>query len=332
MTDTDVHKRIWETLTGGRPAVITAHVRMDGDAIGSALALWHALRAEGVDARMAFEPPVPGMFNFLPGLNGSVEDPPDLPDEYNLAVIDCGTFERVGDIREKLTDRRRTVNIDHHASNTLFGDLNYVDAEASSCGEMVRALFATVGVGLTPPIAECLFAAIVSDTGRFSHQDTTPQALNVCAECIEVGVRPDEVVRNLFMSPSPAQVRLRQLALGTLRFHCDERVTTMRVTEEMFNQTGLTPLDTEGFADIPISIQGVQASALLKEMPGCDWVKVSFRSRGEVDVCEVAGLFGGGGHMHAAGCEIARTLDAVESMVVDELCRQCREVYPDTAT
>jgi phosphoesterase RecJ-like protein len=332
LTDAEIHESIWDTLTGGLPAVITSHVRLDGDGIGSALALWHGLRDGGVDTRIVFQPPVPGMFGFLPGLNGSVDDPSSLPAAYNVAVVDCGTFARVGEIGNALAGRRHTINIDHHESNTFFGDLNYVDPGASSSGEMIRSLFCTAGIALTHPIAECLFAAIVSDTGQFSHQDTTPQALNVCAECIAAGARPDVLVRRLFMAPSPGQVRLRQLALGTLEFYCDQRVSTMTVTEEMFRQTGLGPLDTEGFADIPISIQGVQASALLKEMPGCDYVKVSLRSRGEVDVCQVAELFGGGGHAHAAGCEIGRGLEETERIVVDELCDRCRRVDPAPET
>ncbi len=319
VSEVTVHQDIWRALTDGLPVLITSHVRLDGDGIGSALALCHALKGRGVRCRAVFEPPVPSMFEFLPGVDGNLALPADLPAAYQLVVIDCGALERVGEIAGSLTGAVQTINIDHHDSNAQFGDLNYVDSGASSCGEMIRRLLATAGVPLSPEIADCLFTAIVSDTGQFSHRDTTAEALAVCAECVAAGARPDVLVRRLFFSPSPAQVRLRQLALATLQFHCDGAIATMHVTEDMFGQTDLAPVDTEGFAEIPVSIQGVQASALLKEMPGCDYIKISLRSRGGMDVCAVARCFGGGGHRNAAGCEIADTLDNVQNTVVTEL-------------
>ncbi len=319
MSESHTHNRVWEALTGGPDVVITSHVRLDGDGVGSALALWHALQGRGLNTHLAFQPPTPSMFDFLPGIDTNLESVERCPEDSVLAVIDCGNFGRVGEVAESLNGRALMVNIDHHDSNTLFGDVNYVDSSASSCGEMMWRLFGTVAQELTPEIAECLFTAVLSDTGQFSHQDTTAEAFAVCADCVAAGVRPHLLVRKLFLSPSPDQVRLRQLALGTLRLHAEGRVATMRVTLEMFQQTGLGPVDTEGFSEIPISIRGVGASALLKEMPGCDYIKVSLRSRDEVDVCEVADVFGGGGHTHAAGCEMEGSLQDVEQKVVAEL-------------
>ena len=315
----DAHKAIWTLMLAGQAVVVTSHERLDGDGIGAALALWHGLKQRGVETCHFFQRPIPSMFGFLEGLDECCADPADLPDSYNLVVVDCGGLDRVGRLAEQLTGALNTVNIDHHGSNTCFGDLNYVDPAASSCGEMVYELLEAGGVPLTRQIAECIFTAIVTDTGQFSHQDTTPEALSICAECVRAGARPHELVERLFMSPSPAQVKLRHLALGTLRFHARGRVATMLITRDMFHQTGLGPEDTEGFAEVPISIQGVQASALLKEMPGCDYIKVSMRSQNSVDVCAVARAFGGGGHTHAAGCEIRDALESVRQTVADRL-------------
>jgi len=321
-TQSQTERAVWQAITAGGPVVIASHVRLDGDGIGSALALWHALRGLGIEARVVTEAPLPAMFEFLPGFEERLGPSDPLPEGYTLVVLDCGALERVGLSEQSLAGRARTVNIDHHATNRQFGDLNYVDPGASSCGELVYRLLRAGGVELSQPIAECLFAAIVSDTGQFSHQDTTPEALRVCAECVEAGARPDRVVRELFLSPSPEQVRLRQMALGTLQFFDGGRVATMEVSEEMFRQTGLGPADTEGLADVPISVQGVMASALLKEMPGCGYIKVSMRGRGEVDVCAVAVAFGGGGHRHAAGCEISDTVENVRRLIVERLISQ----------
>lgn len=321
-TGVETCRAIWEMLTDGRPVVITSHARLDGDAVGSVLALWHGLKGQGVEAYQVFQPPTPSMFDFLPGMADRCGDPAELPRAYTLVVIDCGTFDRIGDLASRLTGRVRTVNIDHHDGNALFGDVNYVSTQASSCGEMISELLAAGGVSLTLAMAQCLFTAIVTDTGQFSHQDTTPKAFRVCAECVRAGARPYELVRTLFLSPSAAQVKLRHLTLGTLQFHDEGRIATMEITEEMFERTGLSPVDTEGFAEVPISIQGVRASALLKEMPGCDYIKVSIRSKEEVDVYAVASVFGGGGHRHAAGCEIAESLDNARRAVVRQLQHQ----------
>jgi len=318
------HAAIWALLTDGLPAVLTSHARLDGDAVGSTLALWHALRNAGVEAHVFFEPPTPAVFDCLPGMEMRASDVSQLPPAHHLVVIDCSSLDRAGERIARLPGRAQTVNIDHHASNTRFGDLNCVAPTASSSGEMVYALLAANGVALTAAIAECLFAAILTDTGRFSHQDTTPEALEACAECIRAGAAPDEVARQVFPSPSRAQVELRNMAMGTLRFHADGRIASMAVTAEMFGRTGLAPVDTEGFVEALIGIRGVSAAVLLKEMPGDGCVKVSMRSRDPVDACAVAALYGGGGHRYAAGCEIAQPTDDVRRMIVDQLRRHLR--------
>ncbi len=324
MSDSALLNQIWATLTDGQPVVVTSHVRLDGDGAGSSLALCHALRLMGTDCRCVFPPPKPPVFEFLPGMDEAAESAEALPEAYHLVVVDCGNLGRLGPLGQDLTGAVDTTNIDHHDTNTRFGGLNYVDPSASSCGEMMRRLLNAAGRPLTLEIAECLFTAVVHDTGRFSHQDTTPEAFAVCGECVAAGARPDELIQNIFMSPTAAQVRLQQMAMATLRFHAEGRVATMVVTERMLRRTGLRAVDTEGFAEIPISVRGVQASALLKEMPDCDYTKVSMRSKGDVDVCAVAGAFGGGGHTHAAGCEVSEPLDDVRRAVVEALCSRLR--------
>jgi phosphoesterase RecJ-like protein len=304
--------------------VVTAHIRPDGDSIGAVLALWHGLRSVGVEAYAFLEDPPPPMFAFLPGAGGTLDDADRLPGAFSLVVLDCGLLDRVGEHRGRLLGRGPTVNIDHHDANAMFADLNYVDPEASSCGEMLFPLLADGGVPFTADIAECLYTAIVTDTGQFSHGDTTPEALRISAECMQMGVDPEAVAYRLFYAESAERFRLRQMAMSTLELHGGGRIATLCVTEEMFRQTGLGPVDTEGFADLPIRIDGVRASALLKEMPGQDYIKVSMRSRDSVDVFAVAKVFDGGGHTNAAGCEIPDDLVGVRRRVADELLLQLK--------
>jgi len=315
-------KAAWQALTGGLPAVLTSHVRVDGDAVGSVLALWHGLRAAGVGAYVFLEGPVSEMFDFLPGIDERSRSLDGVPETCNVVVVDCGSYGRIGSAAEALLRRGPVINIDHHDGNTMFGDVNYVDPAASSCGEMVYAMLKDAGVPLDRATAECIFAAVLTDTGQFSHQDTTAEAFSVCAACVRAGVDPYKMARRLFLSPSPDQVKLRHLALGTLRLHHGGQIATMEVTEEMFRQTGLGPPDTEGLAEVAISIRGVRAAALLKEMPGAGFVKVSMRSHDDMDVRAVADAFGGGGHRNAAGCEIKGLLEDVREAVVRELSRR----------
>lgn len=322
----ELHRAIWSVLSDGTPVVVTSHARLDGDGVGSALALWHALRARGTEARLFLQPPVPSMFMFLPGVEQACGTAEELPDRFHLVVIDCGCPERIGAPQGALEGAARTINIDHHDSNTGFADLNYVDPAASSCGEMVYGLLKAEGVALNRELADCLYTAIVTDTGQFAHQDTTARALEICAECMKAGAEPHELVRHLFTSPSPAQVKLRHLALGTLRFGDGGRTATMVITRRMFEETGLGPEDTEGFSEVPIAIRGVEASALLKELPDQDYIKVSLRSRGPIDVCAVARAFGGGGHTRAAGCEITDTVENARHAVAEQLSAQARNV------
>lgn len=321
---------MWGTLTDGTPVVVTSHIRLDGDGIGAALALWHSLKGRGLECAVFFEPPVPAVFGFLPGADQRVSSLDELPERFHLAVLDCGSLDRIGSLA-RLADRAvRIVNIDHHVTNDAFGHINYVDRSAGSCGELVYRMITAGGSPITKEIADCLFTAIVTDTGRFCYANTTGESFEICARLVSAGCRPHELVDRICCSPSPDLVRLQGLAIGTLRFEEKGRIATMEITSEMFERTGIRPVDTQGFADIPVFVQGVMASALLKETPpesGCPGVKVSLRSRpgdGAVDVCAVAESFGGGGHRHAAGFEMEGSLADARRAVVGRLRRELR--------
>ena len=164
----------------------------------------------------------------------------------------------------------------------------------------------------------------MTDTGRFSYSNTGAECLEICAELVRAGCNPCELSDRIYRSPPEPLVRLQGLAIGTLRVEADGRIATIEITREMFERTGTQPVDAQGFADIPVSVKGVMASALLKEMPaaGGPWVKVSLRSRAcqdGVDVCAVAQAFGGGGHARAAGCELKGGLAPARSAVVGRL-------------
>jgi len=322
LTACDVEKRIWSALTDGSAAVLTTHARLDGDAIGATLALYHALRLWGAPVHQVYVPPRPRVFEFLPGIKECVDSGDGLPSRFKLAVVDCASLARTGVSQEVLDRSELIINIDHHLTNNRFGHINYVIPEASSSGELIHRILHANGVALSKPMAECLFAAIVTDTGRFCHRNTTSGALDICAELVRHGACPHEIAERLFSCPSPAQVKLQTIAMQSLRFEAGGRIAVMTVSAEMFAHAGIGPADTQGLADIPVSIEGVEVGVLLKEIPGCDHVKASLRSRDAVDVCEVAVAFGGGGHLHAAGCEIRRPLHVAAMELVERVKAQ----------
>jgi len=318
-------QQIWQMMTDGTPIVVTSHARLDGDALGSSLALWHALKEQGVPCYHIYEPPLPEVFEFLPGLEEAVESTEALPDRFNLVVTDCGTLEMVGGIVEGLKDKGRVFNIDHHLTNDYFGDINLVEHAASSCGELIYRVLQRNDVPVSQQVAECLYAAILTDTGRFSYHNTTPEALRICGELVRAGADPTELTEKIYFSPTAAQVVLKGMAIRTLSFEDEGKIAVVKITEEMFRRAGIGPVDTQGFADIPAAIRGVQVGVLLKEMPGCDFIKVSLRSRNLVDVCAVARHFQGGGHAHAAGCEMKSTIEEAQRAVVEIVRRELQK-------
>ena len=326
-----IEKRIWNLVTDGTPVVVTSHVNLDGDGVGAVLALWHGLRSVGVECVQYHEPPMPSVFEFLPGLDRRVKNVRRLPKRFHLVAVDSGTLDRTGALAEKASQAVRIVNIDHHRTNDRFGHINYVVRDASSSGELIYKVLEAGGVPLTPEISLCLYTAIVTDTGRFSYSNTTREAFEICGRLMKAGVCPWELCERLFGSPPDAVVRLMGLTLGTLKLDAGGRVATMEITDKMFRQTGTHPVDTQGFADMAIAVQGVAASALLKEITErgrLKYVKMSLRSRpgdGSVDVCAVAETFCGGGHRHAAGCEFYGTLAQARKAVVAELRRHLRK-------
>ena len=304
--------------------VLTSHERLDGDGIGSTLALGHVLRSQGIECYEVYEPPLPAVFGFLPGAREAHESCDDLPARYHLVVMDCSELSRAGAIAKELDGKGQVVNIDHHLTNELFGDLNLVQHTASSCGELIYGILEQAGAALSPQAAECLYTAILTDTGGFAFHNTTAESLRVCGELVRAGANPTGLSQRIFLSPSVGQLRLQGMALATLRLEEGGRIALIKITEQMFRQSGMGPVDTQGFAELPASIQGVQVGALLKQMPGCDFVKVSLRSRDLVDVCMVAKHFGGGGHAYAAGCELKLPLEQAEEAILARIRLQLR--------
>lgn len=303
---------------------ISTHIFPDGDAVASELAMWHVLRKLGKRAFIVNHSIASEMYRFLPGFDqvhslceGAHGDPASHaeldPRPQTLIALDCGRRFRLGDVPDVLGPSR-VINIDHHLSNDFFGDLNLVRPEACSTGELVLELAVACGAELDLEIATCVYAAIVSDTGRFSYANTNARAHEIAARMIEVGVDPAEISHRLWRSRSMGQLRLHSALVNRLELADGGRVAHVTLDQALCDEVDVDPVDTLDAVHVPISVRGVDVGILFR-VEG-DEVKVSLRSEGAVDVSALAARFGGGGHQGAAGCALRAPADAARAQVL----------------
>lgn len=311
--------RVVEVLVKESEFVLVPHVAPDGDCIGSAIALYLALVRNGKRAQVASDEPVPRRYRFLPGAEvpGPFVRPPG---RYVAVVLDCTDPFRCCAPPDVVAGAAQVVNIDHHVSNSGFGDVAYVDSSASAVGEIVFTLLNALGWGISAAEATCLYTAIATDTGSFRFENTTSRSLSTCATLVEAGASPGRIAEEVYETMSlPATILLGR-ALSSLRLGADGQVAWMKLTRRDYLEAGATDEDTEGIVNYARMIEGVRVGILLKEKKD-GTVRVAFRSREGVDVSRLAAVFSGGGHPRAAGCDFSGTIDEAEDRIVGETLR-----------
>ncbi len=293
-------------LRQGSRFLITSHLNPDGDAIGSELGLARVLGALGKSATIWNAHPTPALYRPLPGserIHVGAEPPAGFPAAFDAAVVlECPGLDRTG--LEGSLHTLPLVNVDHHLGNQLYGAVNWTDTEAPAVGVMVFEIARALGVRVDSDTASCLYLALVTDTSGFRFSNATPAAFESAGRLVAAGARVETVSQWLYESQPVAAVRLLGRLLGTLELGDGGRLATVHLTREMFAAAGASPGDSEGLIDVPRSIAGVEAVAMLRELESGEW-KISLRSRGAVDVESVARTRGGGGHRNAAGCKAA---------------------------
>jgi phosphoesterase RecJ-like protein len=298
-------ERFVALVKGGRRFVIASHVRPDGDAYGSTLALALALRKAGKEV-LAWNPD--GMserFAWLPGA-GEVAGPEVPKGRWDARIVlDTASPERVGRLSLAPDAASPIVNVDHHGSNPRFGDLVWVDAARASCGEMVLDLARAAGLPMDKEVASCLFVAISTDTGSFRFSNTRPETLRAAADLLEAGVDLGELSRMTWENEPPRRLAFLREVLQTARFEDGGKVGLLWIRPEAYARSGAQPEDTEGLIDLVRGVAGVAVALVFEEIAGEGTVRVSFRSKDpRVDVAKVATKFGGGGHAAAAGARV----------------------------
>lgn len=306
--------QVVELIENKNNFAITTHVRPDGDGIGSSLGLCWLLRSLGKSAEVIVSDGIPQTYYSLPGSDEIVHVARVEDDQYEaIFVIECSDIERPG--IENL-DKQFTVNIDHHSTCEHFGTINWIDPTASACGEMIYNLCKAIGGRISREIAECLYMALVTDTGSFHFPNTTDRTLKVASELVKAGVKPAKISEAVYNSYPWSRIELMSKVLATVKRDQSGRVAWMRQTLEMRESSGMMDGDNNGFVNIPLAAKEVIASVYMREVRP-DFYRVSLRSKGEINVARIAERFGGGGHKNAAGLRIEGNWEDCEREIVN---------------
>ncbi len=315
---------IRDQLETANSVLVVSHVDPDGDAIGTQLAFGAYLHSRGKTVTLVRDSEIPEKYSFLPGLEAIVPlDEIGAEDRFDtVLVLECPSPQRLGKAASFLERTANVVNIDHHPDNVLSARVSWVDTSASSVGEMAFEYFRSVDYPIGPEVATQLYTAILTDTGRFRFESTTPRTLAITAELVRAGASPRSISDQVYYNQDPALMRLTGLVVTNLEYHADGQICLLLLTRQLLNECGVKPADTEGLVDYSLYARGVKIGALMRDIDD-QTTKVSLRSRNGCDVSKVAGSLGGGGHPCAAGCRINLPLEAAKSELVKVLQEAC---------
>lgn len=316
-------KEIATELNKAEKIVIFPHILMDGDALGSSVALCVGLRKKGKEACIAIEDKIPDYLTFLDKgyCIGDFEkiDTPDVS-----VCVDCGDYSRFRK-RKKLFDCGKTkVCIDHHPTSEGIGDFNYIDGGAAATGEIIFDLLKEMNVVIDGEISNAIFAAITTDTGNFQYSNTTRRSHEIVSELYDFGLDAYSVSVNLYESESINKIKLHALVMKKAEMFAEGKGIIVSITQEMLEESNALMEDTEGIVSTMRSIKGVEMAIVLKEAEK-ENIKVSMRSKGDINVADISVKYGGGGHAKAAGCTLRQSIGTAKEEILkaaeEELCR-----------
>jgi phosphoesterase RecJ-like protein len=295
--------------------VLSSHSRPDGDAIGSQLAMAYALQSMGKEALVVNADPAPAPLMAFPGVS-DIRIASTVEGEFDAALImECGELKRTG---VRGLERFFVINIDHHPGNESYGQINWFDASAAACSEMVYDVVRALGVPLTREIATHVYLAILTDTGSFHYSSISQRTFEICRECLAAGVDPVLVARNVYDSNNMGRLKLFGAVLGAMQIDQSGRIAIVYVDHEMARAAGGTYEDTEGLINLPLTVKEIEAVVFFKQEKG-DEYRVSLRSKGDVDINAIAKEYGGGGHKNASGCTISGPIEELQKALVAKI-------------
>ena len=306
---------ILEEINKAESIVILTHENPDGDAIGTGLALYNALKLYGKKPDIII-PEYPRIFNFLPGVE-EIKKESDV-EKYDLAIsVDCSTIKMLNGFANYFENAKVKVSIDHHSTNTMFGDFNYVSPDAPACAQILLVILNYFNIEVTKDIGTCILTGIITDTGGFKYSGVTAETFEFVAWLLNKGINVSKIYKKVLQTKTKANFELSRIALDRLEFFEDGKVAFTYITEEDMQKVNAENGDHEGIVEIGRDIEGVEVSIFLRQTEeGC---KISMRSNDYVNVSDICLLLGGGGHVHAAGAMMQCSVEQAKERILRQV-------------
>ena len=306
---------ILEEINKANSIVILTHENPDGDSIGSGLALYNALKDMGKNSDLII-PEFPRTFEFLPGADAIKKE--SNIEKYDLAIsVDCATIKMLNGFANYFENAEERISIDHHSTNTMFGDINYVSPDAPACAQILIVLLNYFKVEITKDIGTCILAGIITDTGGFKYSGVTAETFEFVAMLLNKGINVSKIYRRVLQTKTRANFELTRIASNRLEFFEDGKVAFTYITKEDEEKVNAESGDHEGIVETGRDIEGVEVSVFIRETDkGC---KVSMRSNEYVNVSDACLLLGGGGHIHAAGVTMQCTIEQAKEKILRQI-------------
>ena len=306
---------IFEEVKKANSIVILTHENPDGDAIGSGLAVYLGLKAINKEVEFIV-PELPRVYNFLPGADEIKKE--GSKEQYDLAIaLDCASIKMLSTWSNYFENAKARVVIDHHGTNTMFGDHNFVNPDSPACAQVLISMFETFDIGISKDMGTCLITGIITDTGGFQYQSVTPETFEFAAELLKTGVNVSDVYKKVMETKTRANFELRKRTLDRMEFFEDGKIAFTYITMKDLEETNAEPGDHEGIVNEGRAIEGVEVSIFLRETE--KGFKASLRSNYYVNVSDICMVFGGGGHVHAAGCNIDTSLEQAKERILNQV-------------
>lgn len=313
--DIEVVNKIIESIYNSNKVAVLVHVNPDGDALGSGLAMYIALKQLKKEVDLII-PSYPKIYEFLPQINEIKKD--TLIRSYDLCIcLDCASKERIYEPKNIFENAKKTIVIDHHSSNTNYADINLVLGDEPACTQVLIYLFEKMGIRITKKIGECIAAGIITDTGGFKNSNVNSKTFEIAAKLMNLGIDVTKVSRELLETKTKSQFALMKIVTNRIELYEEGQIAFAYITKEDIKNANALVGEHEGLVDIGKSIKDVKVSVFAREDE--NGYNVSFRSKDGTNVREIAESFGGGGHTAASGCVINETLDVTRTKILERV-------------